>query len=153
MNTGMSEKSRQEMSKGLMKLLAESYAVYLKTQNFHWNVIGSDFFALHLMFEKQYEELSQALDEIAERVRALGHFVDATFSAFKALASASEEKKTLAAREMLEHLVTDHERVICYARELATVAEGHKDQATVDLLARRLGAHEKAAWMLRSHLQ
>ena len=153
MNIGMSDRSCKEISKGLMKLLADSYAVYLKTQNFHWNVIGSDFFALHLMFEKQYEELSAALDEIAERIRALGSHVDASFSSFKTLTSVSEEKKVLNAKQMIQHLVTGHESVICHARELAKVAEKNSDQATVDLLARRLGAHEKMAWMLRSHLQ
>lgn len=150
MQTGMNEKGRQVVSEQLQRLLADSYALYLKTQNFHWNVTGSDFFALHLMFEKQYEELAEALDEIAERMRALGVFVEASFSAFQRLTKISEESKVLPAKEMLHHLVQSHEAVICHLRALANTAENELDQATVDLAARRLGAHEKAAWMLRS---
>ncbi|MBI2743438.1 MAG: DNA starvation/stationary phase protection protein [Chlamydiales bacterium] len=151
-SSGMNEKSRKVVSDGLSKLLAETYALYLKTQNFHWNVVGSDFFALHLLFEKQYEELSGAIDEIAERIRALGAHVDATFSGFKKLSSISEEGKLKSSNEMIKHLVKANECVICLARKLTEVAEKERDQATLDLLARRLGAHEKSAWMLRSHL-
>jgi starvation-inducible DNA-binding protein len=150
-NVGMNDKARDSVCDGLSTLLAESYAVYLKTQNLHWNVVGPDFFSLHLMFEKQYEELAGAVDEIAERIRALGECVDATFSGFKALSSISESKPKNS-NEMLKALVQAHECVICLARRLTEVAEKQKDQATLDLLARRLGAHEKMAWMLRSHL-
>lgn len=150
-NVGMSDKARANVCDGLSTLLAETYAVYLKTQNFHWNVVGSDFFALHLLFEKQYEELSGAVDEIAERIRAHGDTVEATFTGFKKLSSIPETTPK-SSNEMVKALVLAHETVICLSRKLTDVAEKEKDQATLDLLARRLGAHEKMAWMLRSHL-
>jgi starvation-inducible DNA-binding protein len=151
-NIGLDEDARQKISDSLHQLLADTYAVYIKTQNFHWNVVGPDFFSLHLLFEKQYEEMSQALDEIAERMRALGFYVDASFTAFKKMSSVLDENRMLPAKDMLLHLVKAHESVIRHARHLAKEAEEENDQATVDLCARRLGAHEKMAWMLRSHL-
>ncbi len=152
LNTGITEAGRQKISEGLHQLLADTYALYLKTQNFHWNVVGSDFFALHLLFEKQYEEMAGAVDEIAERMRALGFFVNASFSAFKNMSSIHDENRVLNAKEMLEQLTKGHEAVSRHGRHLAEIAEKEKDQATVDLCARRLGSHEKMAWMLRSHL-
>ncbi|MFI5334437.1 MAG: Dps family protein [Chlamydiales bacterium] len=149
MNTGLSEKARQEISQELLKLLAENYATYLKTQNFHWNVRGEEFYALHLLFEKQYEAMSQEIDEIAERVRALGFYVDASFSSFKELASIPEEEKVLIAKDMLKHLVQAHESFIRSARKLVSLCEKEKDHGSIDLLGRLLIAHEKFAWMLR----
>jgi starvation-inducible DNA-binding protein len=151
MKSGMTEEGRKKIAEDIRHLLADTYTVYLKTQNFHWNVKSPQFFALHLMFEKQYEELADAVDEIAERIQTLGFFVDASFSAFQDCCI-KEERKPVPAKKMLERLVEDHEAIIRCAREIATCAEGAKDQATVDLMARRLGAHEKMAWMLRSHL-
>lgn len=151
MKSGMTDQGRKKIGDELCHYLADSYSVYLKTQNFHWNVRGPHFFALHLLFEKQYEEMAVAADEIAERIQALGFHVDATFSAFQKCCI-KEVKKQIPAKKMIEQLVSDHEAVIRCAREIAGLAEKEKDQATVDLMARRLGAHEKMAWMLRSHL-
>lgn len=147
----MTEQGRKKIAEELRHYLADSYSVYLKTQNFHWNVKGPNFFALHLMFEKQYEELAAAADEIAERIVALGFYVHASFSDFKKCCI-TEAFKPIPAKKMIEQLVSDHEAVIFCARKIATLAEEEKDQATVDLMARRLGSHEKMAWMLRSHL-
>lgn len=152
MNIGLTEKARQQISDGLLKLLAETYALYLKTQNFHWNVKCTEFFSLHLLFEKQYEEMSGATDEIAERVRALGFFVDASFSSFSELCGIPEEKKVLTSKEMLKHLIDGHETLIRDTRHLALVCEKEKDHGTIDLLGRRLIAHEKFVWMLRESL-
>jgi len=150
-NNGITEPSRMAISEGLSRFLADTYALYLKTQNFHWNVRGPEFYSLHLLFEKQYQDLAEAVDEIAERIVALGFYVDATFSAFQKCCI-KEVKKSIPPKKMIEQLVSDHEAVIRCAREIATLAEEEKDQATVDLMARRLGSHEKMAWMLRSHL-
>jgi starvation-inducible DNA-binding protein len=151
MKSGMTEEGRKKVAEALHHYLADSYSVYLKTQNFHWNVKGPHFFALHLLFEKQYEEMAGAADEIAERIQALGFYVEASFSSFQKCCI-QEEKKPIPAKKMIEQLVSDHEAVIRCARQIAELAEEEKDQATVDLMARRLGAHEKMAWMLRSHL-
>jgi starvation-inducible DNA-binding protein len=150
--SGMTEQGRKKVAEEIRHLLADTYAIYLKTQNFHWNVKSSDFFELHLLFEKQYNEMAEAVDEIAERAQALGFFVDASFTAFKEAACIKEARKPLPAKKMIKQLMDDHELLICCARKIADLAEKEKDQATVDLMARRLGAHEKMAWMLRSHL-
>lgn len=152
-NNGLSETVRQALSDGLFRVLADTYALYLKTQNFHWNVKGGpDFFGLHLLFEKQYEELAEATDEIAERIRALGFFVDASFSSFKETTSVREETKVLNVKEMLTSLIEGHEAMIRNARKVAEIGDKDKDFATVDMLGRRLGAHEKMVWFLRSSL-
>lgn len=149
-NTGMNENQRASISGVLTKLLADTYLLYLKTQNYHWNVTGPEFFSLHLLFEKHYKEMADAVDEIAERIRALGFYVEATTEAFKKISSIKEDNKILPKFEMLKELVEGHETVMRDARKLGDLAEKHQDQATVDLIARRLGVHEKAAWMLRS---
>ena len=151
-NTGITESGRMVISEGLSRVLADTYALYLKTQNFHWNVRAPEFFSLHLLFEKQYGELADAVDEIAERIRALGYFVDASFSSFQRLTSVGEEGKVLTSRDMLSALVTGHETMIRGTRKVAEVCDREGDFATVDMLGRRLGAHEKMAWFLRSHL-
>jgi starvation-inducible DNA-binding protein len=151
-NTGMAEQSRLAISEGLSRVLAETYALYLKTQNFHWNVRGPEFYSLHLLFEKQYQEMAESVDEIAERIRALGFFVDATFSGFADLSSIKEEEKVLIANEMLASLIQGHEALIRHGRKVAEVADRDGDFATVDMLGRYLGAHEKMAWMLRSQI-
>jgi len=150
--TGLAKGTRQAISDGLYQVLANTYALYLKTQNFHWNVHGPEFYSLHILFEKQYEELAEAVDEIAERIRALGFYVDATFSAFKEVSQLKEEKKLLSAKEMLTRLVEGHETLIRHARKVAEIGDKDGDFATVDMLGRRLGAHEKMAWFLRSQL-
>ena len=151
-NTGISEPSRMAISEGLLRVLSDTYAMYLKTQNFHWNVRAQDFYSLHLLFEKQYQELAEAVDEIAERIRALGYFVEASFSSFQSHSSIKEEEKVLTSKDMLSSLVTGHETLIRGARRVAEISDKDGDFATVDMLGRRLGAHEKMAWFLRSHL-
>jgi starvation-inducible DNA-binding protein len=152
LHIGLSEPSRQALSDGLYRVLADTYALYLKTQNFHWNVTGPEFFALHLLFEKQYEELAEAVDEIAERIRALGFYVDAAFSSFKKTSSIHDETKVLNSKEMLTNLIEGHETMIRNARKVAEIGDKDGDFATVDMLGRRLGAHEKMVWFLRSSL-
>ena len=149
---GLSVQSRQSISSGLATLLANTYTLYLTTQNFHWNVSGMEFFNYHLLFEKQYEELSQVVDEIAERMRALGHYVDGTFAGFQAQATITQVDKVLNIKDMLTHLIDGHEHLITHARNLASIADREGDFATVDMIGRRLGAHEKMAWFLRSSL-
>jgi starvation-inducible DNA-binding protein len=140
------------LSTHLQHLLADTYAIYLKTQNFHWNVKGSHFFSLHLLFEKQYTEMAEAIDEIAERVQALGFYVEASFSLFQKNSCIPEVKKGSTAEKMVEQLLADHEVLIECARKIGELAEKEGDQATVDLIARRLGVHEKFSWFLKSHL-
>ncbi|MCI0382451.1 MAG: DNA starvation/stationary phase protection protein [Chlamydiae bacterium] len=152
LDTGMNEEQRAAISGALSKILADDYLLYLKTQNFHWNVTGPEFFSLHKMFEKQYVELAEAIDEIAERIRALGFYVEATTEAFRKFSSIKEDHRVLSKHEMLEQLVKGHEIVIRESRNLSKLAEKHNDPGTVDLMGRRLNAHEKAAWMLRSQL-
>lgn len=152
MNAGMSEKNRQLVGDALAKLLADTYSLYLKTQNFHWNVTGLEFYSLHLLFEKQFNSLNEEIDEIAERIRALGFFVDASLGGFKKLTSVSDEHLIMPAREMIDHLLRGHETWLRHARTLSTLAEKENDPATVDLLGKSIREHEKSAWMLRSQL-
>jgi len=152
MNVGLPEPTRSAISEGLSRVLADTYALYLKTQNFHWNVRGPEFYSLHLLFEKQYEALADAVDEIAERIRALGYFVEASFSAFASATSIKGEEKVLNAKEMLSSLVHGHETCIRNARKVAEIADRDGDFATVDMLGRMIGAHEKMAWFLRSQI-
>ena len=152
LNTGIVRQGRQEISDGLSRVLADTYALYLKTQNCHWNVRGCEFYSLHLLFESQYKEMAEAVDEIAERIGALGFFVEASFHGFKSKTKIKEEDKVLGAKEMIVSLLEGHELFIREARVLVGIAERDKDAATVDLLSRRLGAHEKMAWFLRNHL-
>jgi starvation-inducible DNA-binding protein len=152
LNIGISQQNRSAISEGLFRLLADTYALYLKSQNFHWNVTGTEFYSLHILFEKHYEEMAGAVDEVAERIRALGFYVDASFSSFKNKTALNEEDKVLTSKEMLHHLVEGHELLIKGARRVAEIADKEGDFATVDMLGRRLGAHEKMAWFLRSQL-
>lgn len=149
---GLTDGSRSRVAEDLATLLADTYALYLKTQNFHWNVMGAEFYSLHILFEKQYTELAENIDEVAERIRALGLFVEGSFSAFKERTAIADESKMRGAKEMVAELVRGHEIVIRSARNLSLVAEDEKDAATVDLLGRKLNMHEKMAWMLRSQL-
>lgn len=151
-NIGIDEQGRKEMAEGLSRLLADTYALYLKTQNFHWNVTGSLFGILHEMFESQYTELAAAVDEVAERIRALGEPAPGGFARFSALASIKEAEGTPEALAMVRELMEGHEAVARNARELSPLAQRAADEATADLLAERLGAHEKNAWMLRATL-
>jgi starvation-inducible DNA-binding protein len=150
---GISEADRKAIAEGLSKVLADSYTLYLKTHNFHWNVTGPQFQTLHLMFEGQYNELWLALDVIAERIRALGHPVPATHKSFERLSSIAMEEGVPKADEMVASLVKGHEAVTKVAREVFEIADEANDQPTADLLTERMNTHEKTAWMLRSLLE
>ncbi|NGX39019.1 MAG: DNA protection during starvation protein [Chlamydiae bacterium] len=151
-NTGMSSEQRATVGGGLAKLLADTYVLYLKTQNFHWNITGPEFFSLHKLTEMQYEEMAVGIDEIAERIRALGFYVEGSMEAFLNLSSVTEDHKVYPKHDLIHHLVEAHEVVIKDGRILSSLAEKENDPATVDLMGRRLGFHEKAAWMLRESL-
>ena len=152
MDIGISKKDREKLADGLSRVLADSYTLYLKTHNFHWNVTGPMFQTLHLMFETQYNELWLAPDLIAERIRALGLPVPATHKSFEKLSSISMEEGVPKAQDMIRSLVKGHEAVARTARAVFEVADKANDQPTADLLTQRLQVHEKTAWMLRSLL-
>lgn len=150
---GMSAEDRAGVSEELSKMLADSYTLYLMTHNFHWNVTGPLFNTLHQMFMTQYTEQWQALDEIAERIRALGHYAPGTYAEYVKLASIEEPTSVPGAEEMIQMLVKGNEAVARTARAAFNRAEQANDQPTIDLLTQRLDVHEKNAWMLRSLLQ
>jgi starvation-inducible DNA-binding protein len=137
----------------LGKLLADTYSLYLKTHNFHWNVTGPMFQTLHLMFEAQYNELALAVDLIAERIRSLGFPAPGTYSEFAQLSSIKETAGVPKAQDMIRLLVEGQEAVVRTARSLYPVVEKASDEATADLLTQRIQLHEKTAWMLRSLLE
>jgi len=149
---GIDEADRVEITEGLSRLLADSYTLYLKTHNYHWNVTGPMFQTLHLMFETQYNELALAVDLIAERIRALGAPAPATYREFLALSSVPEDDDTTDATEMIKRLVIGQETVARTARSVFPIVEKAHDEPTADLLTQRLQIHEKTAWMLRSLL-
>ena len=149
---GISEGNRKQIGEGLSRLLADTYTLYLKTHNFHWNVTGPMFNTLHLMFETQYNELALAVDLIAERIRALGYPAPGSYSEYAKLTVVKEETGVPAAEEMIRQLVKDQEAVVRTARSIFPVVEEAHDEATADLLTQRMQIHEKTAWMLRSML-
>ena len=150
---GISDTDRRSIADGLARLLADTYTLYLKTHNYHWNVTGPMFNTLHLMFETQYNELALAVDQIAERIRALGFPAPGTNSEFARLTSIAETPGVPDAREMVRLLVQGHEAVARTARKVFPAVEKANDQPTADLLTQRLQVHEKTAWMLRSLLE
>lgn len=150
---GIPEDSRKEIAEGLSRLLADTYALYLKTHNFHWNVTGPMFQTLHLMFETHYNELALAVDLVAERIRALGFPAPGTYSDFTKLSSIAETPGVPKAEEMIRLLVQGHEAVAKTARSIFPLADKVNDEPTADLLTQRLQVHEKTAWMLRSLLE
>ena len=150
---GIREKDRKAIAGGLGKLLADSYTLYLKTHNYHWNVTGPMFGTLHLMFEAQYTELALAVDLIAERIRALGHAAPGSYQAFASLTDIEEETGVPAAVEMIRKLVAGQESVARTARRLFPLVDRSADEPTADLLTQRMQIHEKNAWMLRSLLE
>ncbi|MDO8311806.1 MAG: Dps family protein [Sideroxyarcus sp.] len=152
-NIGISEKDRRKVADGLSKMLADTYTLYLKTHNFHWNVTGPMFQTLHLMFMTQYTEIWTAVDMVAERIRGLGYPAPGTYKEFVALTSIKESNGVPSAKEMIKQLVAGQEAVVRTARELLPVAEKVGDQPTVDLLSARMLVHEQNAWMLRSLLE
>ena len=150
---GIDPKDREEIAGGLSKVLADTYTLYLKTHNFHWNVTGPMFQTLHLMFEQHYNELALAVDAVAERIRALGFPAPGTYKQFTALSSIKEVDGVPKAEDMIKGLVEGHEAVARTARAVFTTADAANDQPTCDLLTQRLQIHEKTAWMLRSLLE
>lgn len=150
---GITEQDRIAVADGLSRVLADTYTLYLKTHNYHWNVTGPMFNTLHLMFETQYNELWLAVDLIAERIRSLGQPAPGTYREFAALTSIAEPDGVPTAEAMLLDLVNGNEAVAKTAREIFRLAESASDQSTADLLTQRLQVHEKTAWMLRSMLE
>lgn len=150
---GIEESQRKEIAEGLSRLLADTYTLYLKTHNFHWNVTGPMFQTLHLMFETHYNELALAVDLIAERIRALGFPAPGTYVDFGRLSSIPEEQGVPPAQDMIRKLVKGHEAVVRTARSVFPAVEKASDEPTADLLTQRMQVHEKTAWMLRSLLE
>jgi starvation-inducible DNA-binding protein len=150
---GISPTDRKEIADGLSRVLADTYTVYLRTHNFHWNVTGPMFQTLHLMFMTQYNELWTATDLIAERIRALGFPAPGTYTAFGKLTSIKEVEGVPKAQDMIRLLVEGNEAVARTAREIFPIVEKANDQPTADLLTQRMQVHEKTAWMLRSLLE
>ncbi|MDX8430546.1 MAG: Dps family protein [Candidatus Algichlamydia australiensis] len=152
MDIGLKKEDCKTICTILNTTLATTYAIYLKTQFFHWNVTGKEFYALHVLFQKQYEEMAEAIDEVAERVRALGEYPPGSFSSFAKLSQIQEESLAPSSDKMLQILTTDHQTLICYLRKHLSQIEDLQDGATADLINKRLAIHEKAAWMLRSSI-
>lgn len=153
-NIGIADSERATIAQGLSKLLADTYTLYLTTHNFHWNVTGPMFNTLHTMFMEQYTELWNAVDPIAERIRALGHWAPGSYGQFQELASLGDAPHSPPkAQDMIRTLVKGHEAVARTARQVFPLADEASDQPTADLLTQRLDVHEKAAWMLRSLLE
>ena len=150
---GISEKDRKAIAQGLSQLLADSYTLYLKTHNFHWNVTGPMFQTLHLMFEQHYSELALAVDLIAERIRALGLPAPGTYAEFQKLTSVKETAGVPKAEKMIRLLVEGQEAVVRTARSVFPLVDRVNDEPTADLLTQRMQVHEKTAWMLRSLLE
>ncbi|AMX02849.1 Dps family protein [Microbulbifer thermotolerans] len=147
---GIDAKDRENIASGLKRLLADSYTLYLQTHNFHWNVTGPMFRELHLMFEEQYTELAQAVDDIAERIRTLGAPAPGTYQAFAQLSSIKEVVEIPEAEKMVEILTQGHEQVVKTCREVLKAAQAGGDESTLALVSDRMRVHEKTAWMLRA---
>lgn len=151
--TKSTSKAGDSVVNELSALLATTYTLYTKTQNYHWNVTGPMFTTLHTLFETQYTELATAVDEIAERIRARGAFAPGSATAFAHLSSVREDNGRTKAQQMIRNLTADQKAAADAARRLIEAAEDADDQASVDLGTRRLEVHEKNAWMLRVHLE
>lgn len=151
-NIGLKEEDRAKIVEGLGRVLADTYTLYLKTHNFHWNVTGPMFNTLHMMFQTQYNELWMAVDDLAERIRSLGAFAPGSYADFGKLTSIKEVDGVPKAEDMIAQLVEGHETVVRTVREVFPAADDVGDEATADLLTQRLQIHEKTAWMLRSML-
>jgi starvation-inducible DNA-binding protein len=152
-DTGISAKDRAAIANGLSKLLADTYVLYLKTHNFHWNVEGPMFQTLHLMFMEQYVETWNAIDLVAERIRSLGHYAPGTYKEYLGLARVKETPGVPKAEQMIKLLIEGQEAVVKTARELVPLADKGNDEPTLDLVTQRMQVHEKNAWMLRSLLK
>ena len=150
---GINAKDRKAIADGLSHLLADTYTLYLKTHNYHWNVTGPMFNTLHLMFEQQYNELALAVDQIAERIRALGYPAPGSYADYAKLTSIKESTGVPTAEDMIADLVRGQEAVVKTARKVFPAADSVNDEPTADLLTQRMDIHEKTAWMLRSMLE
>lgn len=151
-NIGINEQDRKEIAEGLSRFLADTYTLYLKTHNYHWNVTGPMFETLHKMFEEQYQQLGEAVDLIAERIRALGFPAPGTYAEFVKLASIKEEPGVPEAEAMIRHLLEGHEAAVRTARSVLPAVNRAHDEPTLNMVSDRMQAHEKTAWMLRSML-
>jgi len=151
-NIGLERKAREQVAAGLSRLLADSYAVYLKTHGYHWNVEGPNFASLHALFMAQYTEMWTAIDEVAERIRALGAYAPQGYRAFASLSGVQDGDPQKAAEAMLAELIADHEALIANARQVRAAADEATDDVTAGLIDDRVQAHEKHAWMLRASL-
>jgi starvation-inducible DNA-binding protein len=152
-NIGIAEEQRRDIAAGLGHVLADSYTLYLKTHNYHWNVTGPMFNTLHLMFEGQYTELALAVDQVAERIRALGFPAPGSYSAYAKLTEIEADVEVPSAEAMIRNLVVGQETVARTARKLFPLVDAASDESTADLLTQRMQIHEKNAWMLRSLLE
>lgn len=152
-NIGMQGAERRAVAEKLSRLLADSYTLYLKTHNYHWNVTGPMFQTLHLLFETQYTELATAVDGIAERIRALGERAPGSYRDFAKLSTVKDADSVPKAEDMIRELAADHETVTRTAMDVFKEAGKHGDEATISLVTARLEVHQKAAWMLRAHLE
>lgn len=151
-NIGVDEAGRKAVAEALGKVLADTYFLYMKTQNYHWNVTGPHFNSLHAMFEAQYIELRDAADEVAERIRSLGHFAPGSYKQYAKLTAIDEAEGVPSAEEMVRHLETGHETVSRTADAARAVAEENGDEVSLDMMVGRMTVHQKTAWMLRSTL-
>lgn len=149
-NIGINEKERKQVCQGLSKLLANNYLLYLKTQNYHWNITGGMFRPLHVMFEEQYRVMAERIDTIAERIRSLGEFAPGTFSAFAQYGSIKDDTSVPSAEEMIQNLVQGNETVIGIAREILQLTDEVTDDVTAGMMVEIMQIYEKNAWMLRS---
>lgn len=148
--TGIDHKDRAELAHRLSSCLANTYLLYLKTQNVHWNIVGPMFYAVHKLTEEQYKNMASAIDDIAERIRAIGFIAPADFDTFKALSGIDQRKLNDDAVSMVEQLVVENEYCAKTLRKAVQEAERLEDVKTADLLTERIGSHEESAWMLRS---
>ena len=152
-NIGIDEAHRHKIAEGLSRMLADSYTLYLKTHNFHWNVTGPMFTTLHTLFEEHYTELATAVDEIAERIRALGEPAPGSYKQFAELSAIEEETGTPNAEDMIKQLIIGQETIVRTARSIFPLVDEANDEPSADLLTQRMQIHEKNAWMLRSLLE
>ena len=149
-NIGIKEADRKKSAEAVSRLMADTYTLYLKTHGYHWNVEGPHFQQLHMQFMEQYTEMWTAVDDLAERIRALGHYAPASYTAMSKLSSIAEEDAEPSWEDMVKNLAKGHEQVAKTAREVLRVAEEVNDDATADVVAPRVTLHEKTAWMLRA---
>lgn len=152
-NIGLTDEHREKIAAALNRLLADSYMLYLKTHNYHWNVTGMNFQPLHELFEEQYTELAEAIDAIAEQIRTLGHFAPGSFKEYSKMTTIREEDSVPDDKTMVKRLQEANEAVIRTARKALPACEEAGDEASLDLATERIRTHSKVAWMLRSHLQ